>query len=468
MESPENIQPENGRISSGPDSDFSDGALIDFVCKDPADDKKPCPICDGKGFVKFDVPMSDPRYGKFQRCPNNPVRRDHELHKRLRRFGRLSAYQDKTFDSFRTDMVGGSYTQHVCNSLVESKRAAQTYAQEPQGWLVFEGQIGCGKTHLAVAIANTRLEIFGQQVVFVTAPDLLDFLRMSFSSSGESTYDAYFEQIRNVSLLVLDDLGVENPSPWAKEKLFQLLNYRHVNQLSTIITTSTSFDDLDPWLSSRIMDRDIVKHIRINAPDFRRTRHSQTLDERFSNLQLYREMRFDTFSVESAFRGESASLRRVLQAAENWSAEPKNWLCILGDFGSGKTHLAASIANDLHERGKDVMFTTVTDLLDYLRVAFDPQSRSRFDKRFHSIVNIPVLILDDLSTASATPWAKEKLFQIIENRYIAKSPTVITASDTIEKLERTAPRIVTRVLDRRICEVYALDEVRSYIYRISN
>lgn len=468
MEGPENTQPENGRTLSNPETEPVEAIPFGFICIDPENSKLPCPICDGKGVITLEVPITDARFGKFQRCPNNPVQRDHEWHERLRRYGQLSAYQDKTFDSYRTDMVGGSYTQNVCNSLAEAKQAAKDYAAKPQGWMVFEGSIGCGKTHLAVAIANTRLERFGQQVVFVTAPDLLDFLRMSFNASGESSYDVYFERIRNVSLLVLDDLGVENPSAWAKEKLFQLLNYRHVNELSTVITTNTPFDELDPWLSSRIMDRKIVSHVKINAPDYRRTRHSQGLGERFSNLQLYREMRFDNFSCQSQFRSESTSLRRVLNASKQWSAEPRNWLCILGDFGSGKTHLAASIANDLHESGKDVMFTTVPDLLDYLRVAFDPQSRSRFDKRFHSIVNIPVLILDDLSTASATPWAREKLFQIIDNRYLAKSATVITASDTIEKMEQTSPRIVTRILDRRICQVYALDEVRSYMERINS
>ena len=414
----------------------------------------------------LDVPLGDRRFGKFQRCPNNPVQSDHEWHERLRSYGQLSAYRDTTFASFRTDMMGGSYTRPVCDSLVESKRRAESYAASPQGWMVFEGRIGCGKTHLAVAIANVRLERHGQQVVFVTAPDLLDFLRMSLNADGESTYDHYFERIRNVTLLVLDDLGVENPSPWAKEKLFQLLNYRHVNRLSTVITTNTPLDDLDPWLSSRIMDRQLVQHVKINAPDYRRTRHATAQDERFSNLQLYAGMRFDSFSLDSAFRSEAASLARVLNAARQWSSAPKDWLCILGDHGSGKTHLAAAIANDLQERGKDVMFSAVPDLLDYLRVAFDPGSRTSFDKRFHKIVNVPVLILDDLSLASATPWAREKLFQIIDSRYLAKAPTVITASDTIEKMEQAAPRIVTRILDRRVCQVYALDEVRSYIYRM--
>lgn len=396
------------------------------------------------------------------------MQQDNFLQERLRRYGQLSAYRDKTFASFLTDMGGGSYTQHVIQSLQKAKQRAREYAAKPSGWIVFEGAFGCGKTHLAVAIANERLEQYGRQVIFVTAPDLLDFLRIGIHSQTDTTYDDYFERVRNVSLLVLDDLGVENPSPWAKEKLFQLLNYRHVHRLPTVITTQTPFDELDPWLSSRMMDPQVVNLVRINAPDYRRTTRARSLDAGFSNLQLYKEMNFDSFTTTSYLRGESASLRRVKGAAENWASEPGNWLCILGDYGSGKTHLAASIANCLHESGKEVLFYTITDLLDFLRVAFDPQSSARFDKRFHDIQNTPFLILDDLSLASATPWAKEKLFQIIDARYLAKSPTVFTVSETIERLEEAAPRIATRLLDQRLCDVYALDGVRSYIDRLNS
>ena len=396
------------------------------------------------------------------------MQRDNFLQERLRRYGQLSAYRDKTFAAFHTDMTGGSYTQNVNASLSDAKQAAQQYARNPSGWIVFEGQYGCGKTHLAVAIANQRLEQFGHQVIFVTAPDLLDFLRVSIRADSDTGYDDYFERVRNVSLLVLDDLGVENPSPWAKEKLFQLLNYRHVNRLATVITTNTAFDELDPWLSSRMMDPQVVRLIRINAPDYRRTTRARSLDAGFSNLQLYRDMTFATFSTDSYFRDESASLGRIKAAAQRWAQAPENWLCILGDYGSGKTHLAAAIANQLNESGKDLLFYTITDLLDFLRVAFDPQSNSRFDKRFHEIQNVPYLILDDLSLASATPWAKEKLFQIMDSRYLAKLPTVVTVSDTIERLEAVSPRLATRLLDQRICEVYALERVRSYIDRMNS
>ena len=439
---------------------------VNFVCRDPENVNLPCPICDGKGVYALDVPVQDSRFGKLQRCPNYPVEKDRDMHERLRRYGNLQAYREKTFHGFRTNGLGGSYTPNIISSLEKAKDEAQKYAVASQGWIVFEGPYGCGKTHLAVAIGNTRLEQHGEQVVFVTAPDLLDFLRMSFVAAGETPSEPNFERIRKAPFLILDELGVENPSSWAKEKLFQLLNYRHVHLLPTVITTNMPLDELDPWLGSRIMDHTVVNHIKINAPDFRRSARLQSQDSRFNNLQLYAHMRFDTFNTESSRAKERESLIHVKRAAEEWAGEPREWLCILGDFGSGKTHLAASIANHLQDRGRDLIFTTVPDLLDHLRMAFDPESNTRFDKRFHDIVNIPILILDDLSVASATPWAKEKLFQIIEYRYLSKAPTVVTASDTIESMEEKVPRFATRLLDTRICDVYALDRVRSYVDRL--
>jgi len=409
----------------------------------------------------LDVPVSDKRYGKLHRCPNHPVEVDIERQERLRRIGNLDAYKGKTFENFITNPFDGQYTHDAVTSLQLALQRAEDFVRRPHGWIVYEGTYGCGKTHLAVAIGNARLEQFGDQVLFITAPDLLDYLRTTFSPSAEISYDESFERIRNTQLLILDDLGVENPSGWAKEKLFQLLNYRYVKALPTVITTNTPLDELDPRISSRMMEGDVVKHIKILAPDYRALSRVDDEDKSFSKLHLYNHMRFSTFATDSIDPEEEGNLNRGLEMAYRYSTAPSGWLYIMGGFGTGKTHLAAAIANELHEQGKQVLFSTVPDLLDYLRLTFDPKSNVRFDKRFHEIVDVPILILDDLRLASATAWAKEKLFQIIDHRYVAKMPTVITSS---EGMQETDERLMTRLMDRRICYPFAL-KVRSYTKR---
>jgi DNA replication protein DnaC len=63
------------------------------------------------------------------------------------------------------------------------------------------------------------------------------------------------------------------------------------------------------------------------------------------------------------------------------------------------------------------------------------------------------LILDDLGTQSTTAWVKEKLYQLFNYRYNAELPTVIT---TVSSLEEMDPRLRSRMLDRRLCEIYAI------------
>lgn len=409
----------------------------------------------------LDVPLDDRRYGKLHRCPNNPVEFDRDRHERLRRIGNLEAYKDKTFENFEIDPHRANYPQDAVESLHFALMTAQGFAQHPKGWLVLEGTYGCGKTHLAVAIGNTRLEHYGDEVLFMTAPDLLDFLRTTFSNNSEISYDESFDRIRNMSFLILDDLGVENPSGWAKEKLFQLLNYRYSNALPTVITTNIGLDDLDPRLSSRMRESQVATHCKILAPDYRPSVAKRT-DNIFSQLDIYEHMTLEAFDTYSPEVGDRKNLSNVVDYAVAFVRRPKSWMLIMGAFGTGKTHLAAAIANELRSLGNQVMFTTTPELLDYMRVTFDPKSNVRFDTRFQEIKNVPILVLDDIALESATPWAKEKLFQIIDYRYLRKMPTVFTTSKAPEELDA---RLKTRLSDTRLCDVITIT-APSYVNRM--
>ena len=92
----------------------------------------------------------------------------------------------------------------------------------------------------------------------------------------------------------------------------------------------------------------------------------------------------------------------------------------MGGYGSGKTHLAAAIANYRAGLGDPPLFIMVPDLLDHLRATFSPNSNVAFDRRFDEIRTAPLLVLDDLGTQSMTPWVKEKLYQLFNYRYNAE------------------------------------------------
>ena len=73
------------------------------------------------------------------------------------------------------------------------------------------------------------------------------------------------------------------------------------------------------------------------------------------------------------------------------------------------------------------LFITVPDLLDSLRFAYQ-STEATFEQRFEQIRQAPLLVLDDFGTQNATAWAQEKLFQIINYRYINRLPLVITTN----------------------------------------
>ncbi len=161
------------------------------------------------------------------------------------------------------------------DNMDKAYRIAFDFAKNPEGWLVFMGETGCGKTHLASAIVNYRYEI-GKPALFVVVPDFLDHLRSAFNPESKISYDQLFESVKTAPLLVLDDFGEQSTNPWVKEKLYQLFNFRYNGRLPTIITTRLSLDDImekvDPSISSRLADRLISVTFNIIAPDFRNER----------------------------------------------------------------------------------------------------------------------------------------------------------------------------------------------------
>ena len=100
-------------------------------------------------------------------------------------------------------------------------------------------------------------------------PDLLDQLRATFDPETGVAYDERFQQIRNANLLVLDDLGTENSTAWASEKLFQIINHRYNEQLPTVITSNAKLDRIEDRIVSRMLDSRLSRYVFLDAEDYR-------------------------------------------------------------------------------------------------------------------------------------------------------------------------------------------------------
>lgn len=398
------------------------------------------------------MPVGHPSFGRLEICVCRQRDVSQQVREHLYSLSHLDELKSLTFGTFQPrGKIGIGEKQ--ANSLEMAFNQANHYARNLNGWLLLQGPYGCGKTHLAAAIANFAVEM-GVPTLFLTVPDLLDMLRFSFDSQ-DTTFEERFNEIRNASLLILDDFGTQNATGWAQEKLFQIINYRYINKLSMVITTNLNLEDIDARFRSRLADRELVTDVRINAPDYRRPL-DDTGHPELSSLAMMGTKTFGSFEDrmhEGLPVEASKSLQKALKAAHTFSEKPKGWLVLMGGFGSGKTHLAAAIANYRAGSGDPPLFVMVPDLLDHLRATFSPNSIVAFDRRFDEIRTAPLLILDDLGTQSMTPWVKEKLYQLFNYRYNAELPTVITTSDSLDEMD---PRIRSRLLDGKLCAIYAV------------
>jgi DNA replication protein DnaC len=221
-----------------------------------------CPICNDAGYLRMDVPVGHPNFGRIFPCQCTVDRRESRMVQDLRKMSNLDAFADRTFESFDSDVAG----------IEDAFDTAVHFARNPHGWLFLHGNCGCGKTHLAASIANYAMERQKLGVLFAVVPDLLDHLRATFDPGNGVAYDDRFNAIRNAQLLVLDDLGTENTTPWAREKLYQIFNHRYNEQLPTVITSNQDFKRIEERVLSRILDTRLTTYLHIDAEDFRRRR----------------------------------------------------------------------------------------------------------------------------------------------------------------------------------------------------
>ena len=389
-----------------------------------------------------------PDFSRVIPCSCTQKERGKEHQTRLQRYSNLGSLTRLTFDNLSPQGRSGNPISQ--EQFSQAYQAAKTFATEPKGWLVLAGPSGCGKTHLAAAIANERLSQ-GQPVFFITTPDLLDHLRSAFNPTSEIPYDEFFDQVRNTPLLILDDLGAQSSTPWAKEKLDQLLNHRFNNRLPTVVVSIVPIEELEERIRTRLVASNLCQMYSIDeeppalftsswAPEFKQER----------------DMTFDNFDWKrvNLLPEQRQNLEQAFHLALDFAKSPDGWLVLLGDNGCGKTHLAAAIVNYCYQVEKPALFIVVPDFLDHLRSTFSPESKISYDQLFERVKNTPLLILDDFGKQSTTPWAQEKLYQVINYRYNARLATVVTTNHSIEEIREIYNPIASRFVDPKISTLF--------------
>ena len=413
-----------------------------------------CPACDGARFVRVTADPDSPDFGRAVPCECVTREDEHERRARLLRYSRLGPLARFTFDSLLPS--GRSTRREAQARYAQAVQAARGFAERPEGWLVLTGVPGCGKTHLAAAIANRAIER-GTPALFLSVADLLDALRASYDDGAEVPYERLIDQVRNAPLAIFDDLDAYAATPWAREKFYQVVSHRFHAALPTVFTCDQPPEEIDPRLGARLTDPSVSQVFELERRAAPRYSHIGGMTrDRLATLT------FEAFDPRGhALRGKQRqSLESAFLAARRWAESPDGWLVLLGQTGCGKTHLAAAIATYRLDAGDAVCFANVADLLDELRATFAPGASERFDAAFTRLREVPLLILDDLGAQHSSPWAEEKLYQMLNHRHLGRLPTVITTNSELSKME---PRIASRLADLQVSNVH---EITAPDYRL--
>ncbi|HEX9028747.1 MAG TPA: ATP-binding protein, partial [Anaerolineales bacterium] len=188
----ENTSKENSPSSSS--TERSNGSPYPDLPGDPN-----CPICGGIGFVREDVPVGHPNFGKVQICSCRQAQVSRQVGQRLFEISNLDRLSHLTFENFLPRGRVGLVPMQA-DSLERAFNQSQQFAIKQKGWLLLQGGYGCGKTHLAAAIGNFAVSL-GVPTLFVTVPDLLDLMRQSYGDK-EVGFEQRFEDIRTADLLI--------------------------------------------------------------------------------------------------------------------------------------------------------------------------------------------------------------------------------------------------------------------------
>lgn len=184
------------------------------------------------------------------------------------------------------------------------------------------------------------------------------------------------------------------------------------------------------------------------APYLERQRQYKRWEQLSPRLDQYgiiprKDSTFDCFRIDE----RSESVRTAYQAARAFAQKSAAWLVLYGESGTGKTHLAMAVANEVRARHQTCLLATVPGWLTLLKSGFK-------DGSYEDLLNLSLradyLILDDLGTQKETDWSYEQLFHVLNTRYNERKPLMVTMNMVPSVLDM---RLSSRLMDRGLCKI---------------
>lgn len=163
--------------------------------------------------------------------------------------------------------------------------------------------------------------------------------------------------------------------------------------------------------------------------------------------ERFKRRRFDTFIVSPKTKN---AFDECMRFCNEYSIKSrKRGVLMIGNYGCGKTHLAAAILNTMINSGVSGMFVVVPELLNKMRDSFDDESSTREIEEQAKTVD--VLVLDDLGAEKPSDWVREQLYILINYRYENELPTIVTTNCNGSELrDKLGARILSRIVEMTV------------------
>ena len=188
----------------------------------------------------------------------------------------------------------------------------------------------------------------------------------------------------------------------------------------------------------KIEEEDRLKKLKEDQERIARLRGLSLMDEKV------RDSTFERFEV-TGDNSRALKLCKRYVTAFDQMVEKNQGLLFWGAPGTGKTYAAACIANYLIDRMQPVVMTSFVKLISELQ-----RQRNDEDEEsvIHNLNRAKLLIIDDLGAERSTDYALERVYNIIDSRYRARKPMLLTTNLTLKEMQSTTDIRYARIYDR--------------------
>ena len=205
--------------------------------------EKACPRCGGSGWLRNDLPIDHPDFGKMVRC-------DCKKKEDARFLQEISRMTERERDVGMEDLVERGKGS---SSLIES---GKEFCKNPKGILTVYGGTGNAKSLLLQAVVNTILEK-GKAAIYTTMFDLMGYIREAYDDDDDTALSR-LDRFRTIPVLAIDEFDKVKTTDWVLSQVTSLVDRRHRDGLGgksgTLIAMNADIETMPGWIFSRLTD----------------------------------------------------------------------------------------------------------------------------------------------------------------------------------------------------------------------